>query len=60
MSSTSSASHRTVLFEPFAPSRTWTRPRYDVRPPPRATDFETIDDEVFGAPWTIFDPASWC
>jgi hypothetical protein len=26
----------------------------------RATDFETIDDDVFGAMCTILDPVSWC
>src|SRR5688500_725480 len=60
MVSTSSASHFTVLAEWCAPSCTWTRPRYDVRPPPRATDLEMIELEVCGAQWTIFDPASWC
>ena len=60
MSSTSSASHRTVDFEPWAPSWTWTRPRYDVRPPPRATDLETIVEDVCGAQCTILAPASWC
>ena len=29
-------------------------------PPPRATDLDTIVDEVFGAQCTIFAPASWC
>src|SRR4249920_2596170 len=60
MSSTSSASQRTVDFEPCAPFWIWTSPRYDVRPPPRATDLDTIEDDVFGAQWTIFEPASWC
>src|SRR5690349_22371474 len=58
--STSSASHLTVLFELDEPSRTWTRPRYDVRPPPRAIDLETIVDEVCGAACTILAPESWC
>ena len=31
-----------------------------MRPPPRATDFETIVEEVFGAACTILAPASWC
>ena len=31
-----------------------------MRPPPRATDFETIVDDVFGAACTILAPASWC
>ena len=31
-----------------------------MRPPPRATDFDTIDDEVWGAACTILAPASWC
>src|SRR6266702_440906 len=56
----SSASQRTVAFEPYAPSCTCTRPRYDVRPPPRATDLDTICDDVLGAACTIFAPASWC
>src|SRR5471030_2554896 len=60
MLSTSSASHFTVLLDPWAPSLIWTSPRYDVRPPPRATDLETIVDEVFGALCTILAPASWC
>src|ERR1700746_1327971 len=60
MSSTSRASQRTVDFEPNAPSCTWTRPRYEVRPPALATDLDTIVDEVFGAQWTILAPASWC
>src|SRR5262245_12831515 len=60
MSSISSASHFTVDFEPWLPSSTWTRPRYDVRPPPRATDFEMTLDDVFGAACTILEPASWC
>src|SRR5262245_12781905 len=60
MSSTSKASHFTVDFEPWQPSLICTRPRYDVRPPPRATDFDTTDDEVLGAACTIFEPASWC
>src|SRR3954447_421773 len=58
--STSSASHSTLDFEPWAPSLTWISPRYDVRPPPRATDFDRIDDEVWGAACTILAPASWC
>src|SRR6266496_2025142 len=60
MSSTSSASQRTVDFEPYAPSCTWTSPRYDVRPPPRATDLDTIEEDVCGAQCSIFAPASWC
>ena len=58
--STSSASHFTVDLEPWAPSRTWTRPRYEVRPPPRAIDLEMIVEEVCGAACTILAPASWC
>src|SRR6478752_489363 len=58
--STSSASHSTLDFEPCAPSLTWIRPRYDVRPPPRATDLLRMDDEVCGAACTILAPASWC
>src|SRR5919199_1898958 len=60
MVSTRSASHLTVLLECDEPSKTCTRPRYEVRPPPRATDFDTIVEEVFGAACTIFAPASWC
>src|SRR6201747_2331584 len=60
MVSTKSASHFTVLLEPVAPSWICTRPRYEVRPPPRATDFETMLLEVLGAAWTILAPASWC
>src|SRR3954453_6171538 len=56
----SSASHFTVDFEPWAPSSTCTRPRYDVRPPPRATALEMIVEEVCGAECTILAPASWC
>src|SRR6476469_9424367 len=60
MVSTSSASQTTLEREPWAPSRIWTRPRYDVRPPPRATDFDTMVEEVLGAACTILAPASWC
>src|SRR5215475_6070007 len=60
MSSTSSASQRTVDLDPRALGWTCTRPRYEVRPPPRATDFDTIVDDVLGAMWTILAPASWC
>src|SRR6478609_9688889 len=49
-----------MLAEWCAPSLTWIRPRYDVRPPPRATDFEMIVDDVYGAACTILEPASWC
>src|SRR4051794_26343085 len=58
--STRRASHFTMLDEWCAPSLTWTRPRYDVRPPPRATDLLMIEDEVCGAACTILAPASWC
>src|SRR6478735_7262651 len=58
--STRSASHSTLDLEPAAPSPISTRPRYEVRPPPRATDLETMLEEVFGAMWTILEPASWC
>src|SRR5918994_1754948 len=58
--STSSASHFTVDFELVAPSSTCTRPRYDVRPPPRAIDLLMIVLDVCGAACTIFAPASWC
>ena len=44
--STSSASHLTVDREWCEPSSTWTRPRDEVRPPPRAFDLETIVEEV--------------
>src|SRR4029450_5807494 len=60
MVSTRSASHLTVLLLWCEPSMTWTRPRYDVRPPPRAIDFEMIVEEVCGAACTILAPASWC
>src|SRR4051795_11331825 len=49
-----------MLAEWCAPSLTCTSPRYDVRPPPRATDFEMIVEEVCGAACTILAPASWC
>src|SRR3954463_15019879 len=58
--STSSASQSTFDFEPCAPSLIWIRPRYDVRPPPRATDLLMIELEVLGAACTILAPASWC
>src|SRR5689334_14568779 len=58
--STSSASHFTVDREWCEPSSTWTRPRYDVRPPARAIDLEMIVELVCGAACTIFAPASWC
>src|SRR4028118_1515739 len=35
-------------------------PRHGVRPPPRATDLEMIELEVYGAACTILAPASWC
>src|SRR5918995_6698785 len=60
MVSTSSASHLTVDFEWWEPSSTLTRPRYEVRPPPREIDLETIVEEVCGAAWVIFAPVSWC
>src|SRR5687767_3850355 len=60
MVSTSSASHFTVLLLWCEPSITCTRPRYDVRPPPRAIDFEMIVLDVNGAACTILAPASWC
>src|SRR3954447_11945604 len=60
MLSTSSASHFTVEREWCARLATRTRPRYEVRPPPRATDFDTIVDDVCGARCSIFAPASWC
>src|SRR5437773_761804 len=59
-SSRISASHRTWLRTLWAPSSTWTSPRYDVRPPSLEIDFDTIVDVVSGAAWTIFAPASWC
>src|ERR671932_820498 len=60
MVSTRSASHLTVLLECADPSSTCTRPRYEVRPPPRAIDLDTIVEDVCGAACTIFAPASWC
>src|ERR1700749_3455847 len=60
MSSTSRASHFTVDRLPYAPLLTCTRPRYDVRPPPRATDLEMMLELVFGARCSILAPASWC
>src|SRR3954464_6841939 len=56
----SRASHLTVDLLLVAPSWTWTSPRYDVRPPPRATDLLTMLLDVLGAACTIFEPASWC
>src|SRR5215218_4455070 len=58
--STSSASQSTLDLEWWAPSLTCTRPRYDVRPPPRATDLLMIELDVCGAACTILAPASWC
>src|SRR5690625_3314306 len=58
--STSNPSHKTVLALAVARGITCTRPRYDVRPPLRATDLDTIELEVFGAMWTILAPESWC
>src|SRR5690348_1900772 len=60
MVSTSSASQSTLDLAPLEPSPISIRPRYEVRPPPRATDLETMLEEVFGAMWTILAPASWC
>src|ERR1700750_3469229 len=60
MSSTSSASHLTVDALWWAPLCPSTKPRYEVRPPPRATDFDTIVEDVCGAACTILAPASWC
>src|SRR3954469_8684122 len=60
MVSTSSASQRTVDLLWCEPGATPTRPRDDVRAPPRATDFEMIELDVYGALCTIFEPASWC
>src|ERR1035437_7322767 len=60
MVSTSSASQRTLDDAPCAPAMICTRPRYDVRPPPRATDLEMMLEWVFGAARTILAPASWC
>src|SRR5947209_19623519 len=42
------------------PGCTCTSPRYEVRPPPRATDLLMIELEVCGAACTIFAPTSWC
>src|SRR5215213_4688483 len=60
MVSTRSASHLTVLLLWCEPSSTCTRPRYEVRPPPRAIDLLMIVLEVCGAACTILAPASWC
>src|SRR5215469_10805834 len=60
MVSTSSASHFTVDREWCARLCTRTRPRYDVRPPPLATDLDTMVEEVCGARCSILAPASWC
>src|SRR6185437_2217752 len=60
MSSTSSASHFTVDLLWCAPLWISTSPRYDDRPPPRATDLEMIVEDVCGARCSIFAPASWC
>src|SRR3954467_125893 len=49
-----------MLEEWCAPSLTCPSPRYDVRPPPRATDLLMIWLDVCGAACTIFEPASWC
>src|SRR4029079_9712764 len=58
--STSSASHLTVERLWWAFGLTRTRPRYEVRPPPRATDLLMIVDDVCGARCVILAPASWC
>src|ERR1700675_2643930 len=58
--STSSASHFTLDLEPCAPLFTCTRPRYEVRPPPRATDLDTMLLDVLGARCSILAPVSWC
>ena len=55
---TGSASHFTVDRLPWAPGLILIRPRYDDRPPPRATDLETMLLDVLGARWTILDPVS--
>src|SRR5881398_2898962 len=60
MVSTSSASHLTLDLLWCEPGCTCTSPRYDVRPPPRATDLLMIEDDVCGAACTILAPASWC
>src|SRR3989344_1017780 len=53
------ASHRTFILAFFAPFTTCASPRYAVRPPPNATDFETMLEEVSDAICTTFAPASW-
>src|SRR5690606_3585074 len=58
--STSRASQTTLEREWCARLATLTRPRYEVRPPPRATDSDTIVEEVCGARCSILAPASWC
>src|SRR3954447_8195256 len=60
MVSTSSASHLTFDLLWCEPGCTCTSPRYDVRPPPRATDLLMIELDVCGAACTILAPASWC
>src|SRR5690625_2198103 len=50
----------TVLALCVARGITCTSPRYDERPPARATDLDTIADDVFGAMCTILAPESWC
>src|SRR3954465_14336589 len=60
MVSTSSASHLTLDLLWCEPGCTCTSPRYDVRPPPRATDLLMMELEVCGAACTILAPASWC
>src|SRR5438067_3340481 len=59
-SSRISASQTTFDFEPFAPFATSSSPRYPARPPFLEIDFDVITDDVFGATWTAFPPASWC
>src|ERR1700709_1074317 len=59
-SSSSSASHTTLDFEPWAPLATSSSPRYDERPPSLEIDLAKMLLVVFGAAWTILAPASWC
>src|SRR5881392_1227342 len=58
--SSSSASHTTLDFEPWAPLATSSRPRYELRPPSLEIDLAKMFEVVFGAAWMILPPASWC
>src|SRR3954471_3444692 len=60
MVSTSSASHLTLDLLWCEPGCTCTSPRYDVRPPPRATDLLMIELEVYGEAYTILARTAEC